>query len=125
MSRCRLPWVTAGCVQGTVGTGRSGGKTHVSARCWGCETGAGGAQAGWDGRRDGAWLCVGEATVFPQSFRTCEVQSNTDEQQPGMEWGWGCGEGGLIPLLPKEQSQEGNQWKPGWPVRASKEGCKP
>lgn len=38
MSRRQLLRVTAGCVQGTVCAGSSGDKTHVSARCWGCET---------------------------------------------------------------------------------------
>lgn len=38
VSRRQLLRVTAGCVQGTVCAGSSGDKTHVSARCWGCET---------------------------------------------------------------------------------------
>ena len=47
MSRRQLLRVTAGCVQGTVCAGSSGDKTHVSARCWGCETRGGVRVMGW------------------------------------------------------------------------------
>lgn len=82
------------------------GYTHVSARCWGCETRGMCRQRGvveGMGR-----LCVGEAAALPQLLRTCKVRSNTDEE-----------------LAAKEESEEEIQWGPEQWVRASKEGCKP
>ena len=82
MSKRQLPWVMAGCVQGTVCAGRSGDKTHVSARCWGSETGGGAGEGGarWKGRGCGlAWgkqlpLCshLGPARSSQILMKSCQ-----------------------------------------------------